>query len=107
MNKSTIYLCDIICTSGSDDVCLFVFIPKAPAYLVPDLGRPQGGVQGLHVSSLFHYLSGVRTVSRSLCKTSGHVIFQHAAIARDQMVIIQTGGGYHTAHVAQIHPILT
>ena len=37
--------------------------------------------------------SGIRTLSRSLCKTSGQVLFQQAAKAHDQPVIIQTGHG--------------
>ena len=46
----------------------------------------------------------VRMVSRSLCKTSGLEI-QPAANARDQTVIIQTGGGTTLLMWPRIHPI--
>ena len=77
-------------------VCLFVYGLEAP---VPVLGL-RGEVRTPCILPITSTLSArVGKVSRSLCKTSGLVIlpreseFQPAANARDQTVIIQTGGG--------------
>jgi hypothetical protein len=70
--------------------CLFVcFRIRSPG----SLGPAPGGSFRDYVSYPFPNLNQAWTVSRSLCKTSGLVILQLAADARNQTVIIRTSGG--------------